>query len=149
MDPADADLQLGRKVPIPATPADAIIDLVPAPPDHFLVRLSCPEFTSLCPYTGQPDFAHIVIDYIPQDYLIESKALKLYLASFRNHGAFHEAVTCEIGNKLADVAQPMWLRVNAFWFPRGGIPIDVFWEVGDRPVWLYLPQIDIQTYRAR
>lgn len=141
--------QLGRTVAIPSSPDEAVIDVVSSPNYKFHVRLSCPEFTSLCPVTGQPDFAHIVIDYVPDRNLIESKALKLYLASFRNHAAFHEQVTCDIGFKLCHASKAIWLRVNAFWFPRGGIPIDVFWEAGERPPWLHLPTIDIPTYRAR
>jgi 7-cyano-7-deazaguanine reductase len=89
-----------------------------------------PEFTSLCPVTGQPDFAHLVIDYAPGDWLIESKSLKLYLTSFRNHGSFHEDCTVKIGRKIVEIAQPRWLRIGGYWYPRGGIPIDVFWQTG-------------------
>lgn len=143
-------LQLGHRVPLPASPEEAIIDVIPlTSAGHFNVRFSCPEFTSLCPVTGQPDFAHFVIDYVPNFGLIESKALKLYMGSFRNHASFHEQVTCDIGAKLVTAAKPLWLRVNSFWFPRGGIPLDVFWEAGSRPEWLHLPDISIPTYRAR
>ena len=100
---------------------------------HYVVRFTCPEFTSLCPITGQPDFAHIVIDYIPRDWIVESKSLKLYLTSFRNHGAFHEACTMAIAERLAALLDPVWLRIGGYWYPRGGIPIDVFWQTGAPP----------------
>ena len=92
-----------------------------------------PEFTSLCPVTGQPDFAHLVIDYVPGDWLVELKSLKLYLDSFRNHGAFHEDCTVAIGKRLAALLEPKWLRIGGYWYPRGGIPIDVFWQTGKLP----------------
>ncbi|HEY8214186.1 MAG TPA: preQ(1) synthase, partial [Methylocystis sp.] len=90
---------LGRQAALPASPDEAELDLVPNPHKDavYLVRFTAPEFTSLCPVTGQPDFAHIVIDYVPGEWLVESKALKLYLGSFRNHGAFHEDCTLRIG----------------------------------------------------
>lgn len=142
---------LGRKVALPQSPNAAVIDLVPAPDKHsnILIRFSCPEFTSLCPVTGQPDFAHIVIDYVPRDLLIESKSLKLFLGSFRNHGDYHEACTTMIGKRLVKESLCAWMRVSAFWYPRGGIPIDVFWEVGVLGSEVRLPPIDIPTYRAR
>src|SRR5665647_1455587 len=85
-------LQLGRPSPIPASPDQAVLDRVPNPhaDTHYVARFTAPEFTTLCPITGQPDFAHLVIDYVPGRFLVESKSLKLYLNSFRNHGAFHE-----------------------------------------------------------
>lgn len=162
---AGYDLMLGRATPIPVLPLDARIDAVDAPEDnlqkefvtesltyggaHYLVRLSCPEFTSLCPVTSQPDFAHIIIDYVPHRHLIESKSLKLFMASFRNHQAFHETCSAYIGRRLTLAVSPVWMRVSAFWFARGGIPIDVFWEVGDLPPRIRVPVIDIPTYRAR
>ena len=153
----EAPLYLGHQSALPASPDDAVIDTVRAvqvgrhggPQGAYLVRLSCPEFTSLCPHTGQPDFAHMVIDYAPDKLLVESKALKLFLGSFRNHGAFHEQCSVEIGRRLAGTLEPFWLRVNAYWFPRGGIPIDVFWEYGELPKGVRLPAIDIPSYRAR
>ena len=96
----------------------------------YLVRFAAPEFTTLCPITGQPDFAHLVIDYAPRAKLVESKSLKLYLGSFRNHGAFHEECTLAIGQRLAKVLAPRWLRIGGYWYPRGGMPIDVFWQTG-------------------
>src|SRR5271165_5156119 len=96
------ELQLGRAVEWPATPEAAQIDRVPNPQKDtdYLVRFTVPEFTSICPVTGQPDFAHLVIDYAPDKWLVESKSLKLYLWSFRNHGAFHEDCTVRIGKDL-------------------------------------------------
>ena len=104
---AKKTLQLGRPVRLPASPDKAQLDRVPNPhPDtDYVARFTAPEFTSLCPVTGQPDFAHFVIDYAPGRWLLESKSLKLYLASFRNHGAFHEDCTVAIGKRIADAAQ--------------------------------------------
>ncbi len=84
--------------------------------------------------TGQPDFAHLVIDYVPSKWLVESKSLKLYLTSFRNHGAFHEDCTISIARRLVNFLEPTWLRIGGYWYPRGGIPIDVFWQTGSIPV---------------
>src|ERR1700688_2279161 len=80
----------------------------------YLVRFSAPEFTCLCPLTGQPDFAHLVIDYVPQHRLVESKSLKLYLASFRSHGAFHEDTTLMIAKRLLKELKPRWLRIGGY-----------------------------------
>src|SRR6202051_724217 len=134
-------LQLGRAVEWPNTPDQAQIDRVPNPQrdTNYLVRFTAPEFTSLCPLTGQPDFAHLVIDYVPGPYLVESKSLKLFLASFRNHGAFHEACTVGIPRRLVAEIQPVWLRIGGYWYPRGGIPIDVFYQTGPAPSGLWLP----------
>ncbi len=143
--------QLGRAVPIPASPEAAVVETVPnTDPDAvYLVRFTCPEFTTLCPITGQPDFAHLVIDYVPQGRLIESKSLKLFLASFRNHRGFHEAATLLIGRRLVAAAEPRWLRIGGYWYPRGGIPIDVFWQTGSPPPGLWLPEQGVQPYRGR
>ncbi|WP_422023235.1 preQ(1) synthase, partial [Pyruvatibacter mobilis] len=103
----------------------------------------------LCPVTGQPDFAHLVIDYVPGAWLVESKSLKLYLGSFRNHGAFHEDCTVAIGKQLAELLEPQWLRIGGYWYPRGGIPIDVFWQTGDVPAGVWLPDQGVPTYRGR
>lgn len=115
----------------------------------YVVRFTAPEFTSLCPMTGQPDFAHIVIDYIPGDFLVESKSLKLFLQSFRNHGAFHEDCSVYIAKRLVELLQPKWLRIGAYWYPRGGIPIDVFWQTGPAPEGVWLPDQGVATYRGR
>src|SRR5713226_3239281 len=99
---ARTPLQLGRPSGIPASPDKAVLDRVPNPhPDTpYVARFTAPEFTTLCPITGQPDFARFVIDYVPRRWLVESKSLKLYLASFRNVGAFHEDCTVAIGKAL-------------------------------------------------
>ncbi len=143
--------QLGRATKLPASPQQALIERVenPNPRETYLVRFTCPEFTTLCPVTGQPDFARLVIDYAPADWLIESKSLKLYLGSFRNHGAFHEDVTLTIAKKLVEVAEPTWLRIGGYWYPRGGIPIDVFWQTGEPPKGVWLPDQGVATYRGR
>jgi len=143
--------QLGAHTPIPASPEQAALERVPNPhPDAlYLARFTAPEFTSLCPVTGQPDFAHLVIDYAPQDWLVESKSLKLYLTSFRNHGAFHEDCTVSIGLRLHELLQPRWLRIGGYWYPRGGIPIDVFWQSGEPPKGLWLPDPGVPPYRGR
>lgn len=143
--------QLGREARGFDSPDEAVIECVPNPQaGHlYLARFTVPEFTSLCPVTGQPDFAHLVIDYAPADSLIESKSLKLFLASFRNHGAFHEDCTVAIGRRLSEAAEPMWLRIGGYWFPRGGIPIDVFWQTGPAPEGLWIPDQGVPPYRGR
>jgi 7-cyano-7-deazaguanine reductase len=143
--------QLGNQTPTAASPDEAILERVPNPhPDTlYLARFTAPEFTSLCPVTGQPDFAHLVIDYAPDAWLIESKSLKLYLGAFRNHGAFHEDCTLAIGKRIAQIAAPRWLRIGGYWYPRGGIPIDVFWQTGPAPQGLWLPDQGVPPYRGR
>jgi len=143
--------QLGRAAAPPASPAKAILETVPNPDPKalYLVRFAAPEFTSLCAVTGQPDFAHLVIDYAPRTKLIESKSLKLYLGSFRNYADFHEACTLAIGQRLAKVLTPRWLRIGGYWYPRGGMPIDVFWQTGTPPKGLWLPEQGVPSYRGR
>ena len=143
--------QLGQKTEAPTSPETAVLEKVPNPePDTaYLVRFAAPEFTSLCPLTGQPDFAHLVIDYVPGPFLVESKSLKLYLASFRNHGAFHEACTVGIAKLLVAEIQPQWLRIGGYWYPRGGIPIDVFYQTGAAPAGVWIPDQGVQPYRGR
>ncbi len=143
--------QLGAAASIPASPDDATLEKAPNPhPDTlYLTRFVCPEFTSICPVTSQPDFAHLVIDYAPAEHLVESKSLKLYLTSFRNHGAFHEDCTVRIGKDIAALLSPKWLRISGYWYPRGGIPIDVFWQTGDVPAGLYVPDTGVVPYRGR
>ena len=142
---------LGKQSTLPASPEEAQLDYVPNPrPDsRYLVRFAAPEFTSLCPITGQPDFAHLVIDYAPNQWLVESKSLKLYLTSFRNHGAFHEGCTVDVARKIMDVVQPHWLRIGGYWYPRGGIPIDVFYQTGPAPEGLWVPDQGVAAYRGR
>lgn len=143
--------QLGQAADLPASPEEARLESVPNPhPDvDFVTRFTCPEFTSLCPVTGQPDFAHMVIDYIAKDRLVESKSLKLYLGAFRNHGAFHEQCTLDIAKKLVDALDPKWLRIAGYWYPRGGIPIDVFYQTGPAPEGVWVPDTGVPTYRGR
>jgi 7-cyano-7-deazaguanine reductase len=143
--------QLGQQTRQPQTPDDARLERVPAPEPgkHYLVRFAAPEFTSLCPITGQPDFAHLVIDYVPDAWLVESKSLKLFLGSFRNHGAFHEACTMQIAGRLMELMAPVWLRIGAYWYPRGGMPIDVFWQSGVPPQGVWIPDQGVPGYRGR
>jgi len=150
-DPTSGLSLLGNAAALPASPDQAVLERIPNPHPgtRYLVRFACPEFTSLCPVTGQPDFAHLVIDYAPRDWLVESKALKLFLGSFRNHGAFHEGCTVEIGKRLVDLLDPEWLRIGGYWYPRGGIPIDVFYATGAPPEGLWLPDQGVASYRGR
>ena len=143
--------QLGGETRIPTSPEEAELERVPNPQADvdYNVRFTAPEFTSLCPMTGQPDFAHLVIDYVPGDWLVESKSLKLFLTSFRNHGAFHEDCTISIARRLVDFLDPRWLRIGGYWYPRGGIPIDVFYQTGAPPKDLWLPDQGVPTYRGR
>jgi 7-cyano-7-deazaguanine reductase len=144
--------QLGARAQTPYSPDHAVLETVPfsrgdgAP---AIVRFTCPEFTSLCPMTGQPDFAHLVIDYAPEARLVESKSLKLFLGSFRNHGAFHEDCTIMIGRRVVAATRPLWLRIAGYWYPRGGIPIDVFWQTGAPPEGAWLPDTGVAPYRGR
>jgi len=148
---AKKPLQLGRAVEWPQTPEEAQIDGVPNPQKgtDYVVRFTVPEFTSICPVTGQPDFAHLVIDYVPGPLLLESKSLKLFAASFRNHGAFHEDCTVMIGKRIAAEIKPKWLRIGGYWYPRGGIPIDVFWQTGKLPKGIWLPDQGVAPFRGR
>lgn len=142
---------LGQTSALPDSPEQAVLDYVPNPRigELFCVRFVSPEFTSLCPVTAQPDFAHIVIDYAPAETIVESKSLKLFLGSFRNHQAFHEDCTVGIGRRLFDEMRPRWLRIGGYWYPRGGIPIDVFWQSGEPPAGLWLPDQGVPGYRGR
>ncbi|HEY6833674.1 MAG TPA: preQ(1) synthase [Pseudolabrys sp.] len=148
---AKKTLQLGRPVPIPASPDEAVLDRVPnAHRDtNYVARFTAPEFTTLCPITGQPDFAHLVIDYVPDRFLVESKSLKLYLISFRDQGGFHEECTVGIGKRLYKLLKPKWLRIGGYWYPRGGIPIDVFWQAGRLPKDVWVPDQGVAPYRGR
>ena len=143
--------QLGRSVTLPRSPAQARLEAVPNPhgDTDYLVRFTAPEFTSLCPVTGQPDFAHIVIDYAPAKAIVESKSLKLFLASFRNHAAFHEDCTVGIGKRIVAAIKPKYLRIGGYWYPRGGIPIDIFWQTGKLPSGVWLPDTGVAPYRGR
>ncbi|MCQ8241821.1 preQ(1) synthase [Rhizosaccharibacter radicis] len=150
-DGSDRLTQLGRHAAQPASPDDAVMERVPAPHPgrRYVVRFTAPEFTSLCPVTGQPDFAHLVIDYIPRDWIVESKSLKLFLTSFRNHGSFHENCSLQVATRLVELLDPLWLRIGAYWYPRGGMPIDVFWQTGEPPAGVWIPSQDVPGYRGR
>lgn len=143
--------QLGQQTELPSSPEIAVLERVPNPAREasYLIRFTCPEFTSLCPLTGQPDFAHIVIDYVPDGWIVESKSLKMFMGSFRNHGAFHEACTMSIAHRLVSLLAPQWLRIGAYWYPRGGIPIDVFWQTGASPPGIWVPDQGVPPYRGR
>tara|TARA_B100000315_G_scaffold223256_1_gene227886 strand:+ start:11780 stop:12244 length:465 start_codon:yes stop_codon:yes gene_type:complete len=143
--------QLGTHSVLPESPAKAKLEKVANPrrDELYLIRFTCPEFTSLCPVTGQPDFAHLVIDYVPAAEIVESKSLKLYLGSFRNHGAFHEDCTVAIARRIVDEIKPVWLRIGGYWYPRGGMPIDVFYQTGEPPEKLWIPDQNVPSYRGR
>jgi 7-cyano-7-deazaguanine reductase len=143
--------QLGHTVGLPASPDEAELESVPNPhgDTDYLVRFTAPEFTTLCPVTGQPDFAHFVIDYCPAKSIVESKSLKLFLGSFRNHAGFHEASTVMIGKRIRAAIRPKFLRVAGYWYPRGGMPIDIFWRTGKLPAGVWLPETGVQSYRGR
>jgi 7-cyano-7-deazaguanine reductase len=142
---------LGHCSALPESPEAAVLETVPNPHPGLLyaVRFTCPEFTSLCPVTGQPDFAHLVIDYVPEATILESKSLKLYLGAFRNHGAFHEDCTLTIARRLVGTLTPAWLRIGGYWYPRGGIPIDIFYQTSEPPAGLWLPDPSVAPYRGR
>ena len=143
--------QLGASTPLPASPEEATLEKVRNPHDDapYAVRFTVPEFTSLCPITGQPDFAYLVIDYVPGEWILESKSLKLFMGSFRNHGAFHEDCTVYIAKRIAAEISPAWLRIGGYWFPRGGIPIDVFFQTGEKPQGVWIPDADVPLHRGR
>lgn len=142
---------LGKKATLPSSPGEAILEKVPNPhkDTQYVVRFTCPEFTSICPITGQPDFAHIVIDYIPRNWILESKSLKLYMGSFRNHGAFHETCTVDIAKRIIKEISPVWLRIGGYWYPRGGIPIDIFYQTGNPPDDIWIADQGIGPYKGR
>ena len=143
--------QLGSSTELPGDPEKAVLEKVPNPQagTKYVARFVAPEFTSLCPITGAPDFAHLVIDYVPRNFLVESKSLKLFLGSFRNHGAFHEDCTVSIAKRLVDLLDPEWLRIGGYWYPRGGIPIDVFYQTGPAPEGVWIPEQGVAPYRGR
>ncbi|MGF1457365.1 MAG: preQ(1) synthase [Alphaproteobacteria bacterium] len=149
--PPESLTHLGQTSALPPTPEDAVLDPVPNPHSDvsYMTRFVCPEFTSLCPVTGQPDFAHLVIDYVPDAFLVESKSLKLYLGAFRNHAAFHEACTVDIAKRLVATIAPRWLRIAGYWYPRGGIPIDVFYQTAPPPEGMWIPDPEVAPYRGR
>jgi len=143
--------QLGKRVAVPKSPDQTRLESVANPhaDSDYVVRFTAPEFTCLCPITGQPDFALFVMDYCPAKSLVESKSLKLFLTSFRNHGAFHEDCTVLIGKRVVEAIKPKFLRIAGFWYPRGGMPIDVFWQTGKLPAGVVLPDPGVSPYRGR
>ncbi len=143
--------QLGSNISLPESPDAAVLEKVANPQrdSRYVVRFTCPEFTSICPVTGQPDFAHLVIDYLPGDFIVDSKSLKLYLGAFRNQGAFHEDCTVAIAKRLEAEIAPQWLRIGGYWYPRGGMPIDVFYQTGPAPDDLWIPDQGVPPYRGR
>jgi 7-cyano-7-deazaguanine reductase len=143
--------QLGQQVKQPVSPEQAVLEAVPNPhaDTDYLIRFTAPEFTTLCPITGQPDFAHFVIDYVPGAKIVESKSLKLFLTSFRNAAGFHEDCSIKIGKRIAAAIKPKFIRVAGYWYPRGGIPIDIFWQSGKLPAGVWLPDPGVQPYRGR
>ena len=142
---------LGGAAELPESPEAAVLEKVanPHPGATYLIRFVCPEFTSLCPVTGQPDFAHLVIDYAPKAVILESKSLKLYLQAFRHHRGFHEACTVGIAERIISDIAPRWLRIGGYWYPRGGIPIDIFYQTGTPPAGLWIPDQGVAPYRGR
>ncbi len=142
---------LGIKKNVNEDPEKFVLDSVenPHPDKNYSIRFTAPEFTSICPITSQPDFGTIIIDYIPNKVILESKSLKLYLFSFRNYGGFHEDCTIKIGKKVIESIKPKWIRIITIWNPRGGIPIDVFFQEGKIPKNVFIQKIDAPIYRSR
>ena len=152
MSKSNKDLNaLGDKSKIPEFPDKNILEKVNNPKIglDYNIRFTCPEFTSICPVTSQPDFAHIVIDYVPNKLIVESKSFKLYLLGYRNHGAFHEDCTISIAQDIVQLLSPKWLRIGGYWYPRGGIPIDIFWQTSEQPKNLFIPIHNVDNYRGR
>ena len=152
MSKSDKDLNaLGYKSKVPKFPDKNILEKVNNPKIglDYNIRFTCPEFTSICPVTSQPDFAHIVIDYVPNKLIVESKSFKLYLLGYRNHGAFHEDCTISIAQDIVELLSPKWLRIGGYWYPRGGIPIDIFWQTSEQPKNLFIPIHNVDNYRGR
>ncbi len=142
---------LGKQISIPDNPDAKCLNKIINPKIKlkYCIRFTCPEFTSICPVTSQPDFANIIIDYVPSKYIVESKSLKLYLLGYRNHGAFHEDCTISIAEDLVKLLKPHWLRIAGLWYPRGGIPIDVFWQSSKKPMNILIPKLSLQAYKGR
>ena len=146
------EIKLGEKTNYQYDNPDInILDSVDNPHSDldYLIKFSCPEFTSICPVTSQPDFANIIIEYVPNKKMVESKSLKLYLTSFRNHGAFHEDCTIRIAKDLILLMNPKWFRISGYWYPRGGIPIDNFFQTGEVPKNIHLEHNKEYNYKGR
>ena len=142
---------LGKKSNIPKHPDKSVLERITNPKIgiSYSIRLTCPEFTSICPVTSQPDFAHLIIDYVPNRFIVESKSFKLYLLGYRNHGAFHEDCTITIAQDIVELLSPKWFRIGGYWYPRGGIPIDIFWQSSEKPKNLFIPKYNFPIYRGR
>ena len=142
---------LGSKSNVKSSPDSFILDCVNNPHlDHdYSIRFIAPEFTSICPITSQPDFGKIIIDYVPNKLLMESKSFKLFLFSFRDYGGFHEDCTIKISKKIIKYVKPKWIRVASFWNPRGGIPIDIISQTGKKPVNVIVSELNIPIYGNR
>ena len=151
MNKSDKLSVLGNHSEIPMKPDKNILEKINNPKIGIIysIRLTCPEFTSICPVTSQPDFAYLIIDYVPDKFIVESKSFKLYLLGYRNHGAFHEDCTVSLAQDIVDLLSPKWLRIAGYWYPRGGIPIDIFWQTGEKPTNLFLPDHEVPNYRGR
>ena len=117
----------------------------PEPSRDYVVHIEVPEFTCLCPLTGQPDFAHLSLDYIPEKKNLELKALKLYMWSYRDEGAFHEAVTNKILNDMVAITKPRFMRLTARWYVRGGIFTTVIAEHRAK-TWKPAPSVDLPSF---
>ena len=142
---------LGNKIDIPNHQDKNVLEKVNNPKIgvNYSIRLTCPEFTSICPVTSQPDFAYIILDYVPNKFIVESKSFKLYLLGYRNHGAFHEDCTITLAEDIVELLSPKWLRIGGYWYPRGGIPIDIFWQTCKQPNDLFIPDHLVPNYRGR
>ena len=142
---------LGSKSNVKSSPDSFILDCVNNPHlDHdYSIRFIAPEFTSICPITSQPDFGKIIIDYVPNKLLMESKSFKLFLFSFRDYGGFHEDCTIKISKKIIKYVKPKWIRVASFWNPRGGIPIDIISQAGKKPANVIVSELKIPIYGNR
>ena len=142
---------LGSNSNFQNSPDDFILDNVdnPHPDFDYSIRFTAPEFTSICPITSQPDFGNIIIDYIPRKLLLESKSFKLFLFSFRNYGGFHEDCTIKIAKKIIKCVSPKWIRVASFWNPRGGIPIDVIFQKGEKIKNVHVNELNVPLYKSR
>lgn len=134
---------LGKSVIVPKSPEGFKFDLIKNSNKKlvFNIRLSVSEFTSICPVTKQPDFGVLIIDYVPKNWLVESKSFKTYIHSYRNYGIFHEDVVMKIGVELFKTMKPVWFRIAGYFAPRGGIPIDVFWQSSKKPKNLEIPEL--------
>ena len=142
---------LGSRAKTPNSPEDAKLEAVknPHPDISYVIRFTCPEFTTICPITSQPDFANIIIDYIPEKFILESKSLKILLSSFRNFNGFHEECTILVAKKIISIIKPKWLRIGGYWYPRGGIPIDIHWQTSSPPDNVWIPKQKMSAYRGR